>query len=52
MKWLTASVVRKVAYPVAMAIAGALVDGGVLDQELYHTVVGVLQVAARLFGLS
>ena len=51
MKWLTLANLRKVAYPVAMAVLGALVDGGVLDQDVYHSVAGVLQLVGRLFGL-
>ena len=51
MKWLTLAGVRKVAYPVAMAVLGALVDAGLLEQEVYRSVVGVLQLVVRLFGL-
>ena len=51
MRWLQNAAIRKVAYPVVMAVLGALVDGGILDQEVYHAVVGVVQLAVRLFGL-
>ena len=50
MRWLTSAAVRKVAYPVVMAVLGALVDGGILDQEVYRAVVGVVHLVGKLFA--